>query len=100
MTITPRTSIQLSRPGWLNIPGFIPDVFLVTQPGRAIVRGGDSAASAALGSSEYAGTGERPAQLTVKAWNEDPQPFIWTKTAEYILDSIARYLKRINGAGH
>ena len=36
----------------------------------------------------------------VRAWNEDPQPFIWTKTAEEILASIARYLKRINGAGH
>lgn len=36
----------------------------------------------------------------VKAWNESPQPFIWTKTAEDILSSIARYLKRINGAGH
>ena len=28
-----------------------------------------------------------------QAWNEDPQPFIWTKTAEEILSSIARYLK-------
>lgn len=36
----------------------------------------------------------------VRAWNEDPKPFIWTKTAEDILDSIARSLQRINGAGH
>lgn len=36
----------------------------------------------------------------VKAWNTDPQPFTWTKTAEEILESIARYLQRINGAGH
>ncbi len=36
----------------------------------------------------------------VAAWNENPKPFIWTKTAEDILDSIARYLKRINGSGH
>ena len=35
----------------------------------------------------------------VKAWNENPKPFIWTKTAEDILESIARYLKRINGSG-
>ena len=35
-----------------------------------------------------------------KVWNEDPQPFIWTKTAEEILASIARYLKGINGAAH
>ncbi|MCL2482840.1 MAG: IS630 family transposase, partial [Propionibacteriaceae bacterium] len=34
------------------------------------------------------------------AWNDDPKPFIWVKTAEQILDSIARLLRRINGAGH
>jgi len=36
----------------------------------------------------------------VKAWNQDPQPFIWTKSAEQILDSLARLLQRINGAVH
>jgi len=33
-------------------------------------------------------------------WNANPQPFIWTKTADQILESIARLLKRINGGGH
>ncbi|HZL06362.1 MAG TPA: IS630 family transposase, partial [Coriobacteriia bacterium] len=36
----------------------------------------------------------------VKAWNHDPHPFIWTKTAEQILDPIARLLQRTTGAGH
>ena len=36
----------------------------------------------------------------VTAWNENPKPFIWTKTAEQILEPIGRLLKRINGAGH
>ena len=36
----------------------------------------------------------------VADWNEDPRPFIWTKTAEEILDSLARYCQRISGAGH
>jgi transposase len=36
----------------------------------------------------------------VAAWNEDPKPFIWVKTAEEILQSISRLLQRINGAGH
>jgi transposase len=36
----------------------------------------------------------------VTAWNENPHPFIWTKTAEQILESIGRLLKRISGAGH
>jgi transposase len=33
-------------------------------------------------------------------WNTHPRPFIWTKSAEEILDSIARYCRRISGAGH
>ncbi len=36
----------------------------------------------------------------VKAWNENPKPFIWTKTAEQILSSLARLLQRTTGAGH
>lgn len=36
----------------------------------------------------------------VKGWNENPNPFIWTKTAEEILASLGRLLTRINGAGH
>ena len=36
----------------------------------------------------------------VKAWNDNPKPFIWTKTAEQILNSLARLLQRTTGAGH
>ena len=36
----------------------------------------------------------------VQGWNDDPRPFVWTKTAEEILDSLARYCRRISGAGH
>jgi len=36
----------------------------------------------------------------VKAWNADPRPFIWTKSAEQILESLARLLQRTTGAGH
>ena len=35
-----------------------------------------------------------------KGWNENPEPFIWTKTADQILESIARLMKRTTGAGH
>ena len=35
-----------------------------------------------------------------KEWNHDPRPFIWTKPAEQILESIGRLLTRISGAGH
>jgi transposase len=43
---------------------------------------------------------EKDIRAWVKAWNEDPRPFIWTKGAEEILASLGRLLKRINGAGH
>ena len=33
-------------------------------------------------------------------WNTHPRPFIWTKTAEEILDSLARFCRRISDAGH
>jgi transposase len=36
----------------------------------------------------------------IQTWNQDPQPFVWTKTADEILDSIARYCNRINGSRH
>lgn len=33
-------------------------------------------------------------------WNDDPKPFVWTKTADEILESLARYCRRISDAGH
>jgi len=32
--------------------------------------------------------------------NEDPKPFVWTKTADQILESIARFCLRTSGTGH
>ncbi len=32
--------------------------------------------------------------------NTDPKPFIWHKTADQILDSVARFCKRTNDSGH
>ncbi len=36
----------------------------------------------------------------IKTWNDNPRPYVWTKTADQILDSIARYCTRINDSGH
>jgi transposase len=36
----------------------------------------------------------------IAAWNDDPKPFVWTKTADEILDNLARYLHLINDSGH
>jgi len=32
--------------------------------------------------------------------NEDPTPLVWTKTADEILEAVARFCKRTSGAGH
>jgi transposase len=36
----------------------------------------------------------------IAAWNQDPKPFVWTKTADEILDSLTSYLQRTNDSGH
>jgi transposase len=36
----------------------------------------------------------------IAAWNENPKPFVWKKTAEEILNSLSGYLQRISSAAH
>jgi transposase len=36
----------------------------------------------------------------INDWNTHPRPFVWTKTAEEILESLARFCRRISGAAH
>jgi transposase len=43
---------------------------------------------------------EKDIRAWIKTWNEDPRPFIWTKTADEILERLAAYLERIPGARH
>jgi transposase len=35
-----------------------------------------------------------------KQWNENPRPYIWTKTADEIFATIAAYCQRISDSGH
>jgi hypothetical protein len=32
--------------------------------------------------------------------NDHPKPFVWTKTADQILDSVARFCQRTSETGH
>jgi len=32
----------------------------------------------------------------IEVWNEDPKPYVWTKTADQILESLAAYCQQIN----
>jgi transposase len=36
----------------------------------------------------------------IDTWNENPRPFVWSKTADAILESIACYRQRINESQH
>ena len=46
----------------------------------------------------------RQLNADIRAWietrNQSPRPFVWTKTADEILESIARYCTRINESRH
>jgi transposase len=52
------------------------------------------------------GTHRSVAELTasiqswIDTWNQDPRPFVWTRTADEILDSLRRYLQRISDSEH
>jgi len=43
---------------------------------------------------------ERDIRAWITQWNDNPQPFTWTKTADEILERLASYLDRIPGAAH
>jgi transposase len=43
---------------------------------------------------------EKDIRAWTAAWNADPRPFIWTKTADQILASLGRLMQRITGGGH
>jgi transposase len=36
----------------------------------------------------------------INTWNDNPRPYVWTKTADQILESITRYCTRINDSRH
>ncbi|MFB7860159.1 IS630 family transposase [Rhodococcus qingshengii] len=43
---------------------------------------------------------EKAVREWIADWNENPKPFAWTKTADEILNSLAKHIERISGAGH
>jgi transposase len=79
MHFTPTGSSWLNQERWF---GFLTDQLL---------RRGVHKSVAAL---------EKDIKNWIKNWNSDPKPFVWKKTAEEILDSLAKYIQRISGGGH
>ena len=43
---------------------------------------------------------ERDIRAWVVTWNDNPRPYVWVKTADQILASLARYCARISNSGH
>ena len=43
---------------------------------------------------------ENDVRQWINNWNQDPKPFVWTKTAEDILQSLSKYIAKISDAGH
>jgi transposase len=43
---------------------------------------------------------ERDITTWTENWNTNPRPYVWTKTADQILESVAAYCQRINDSGH
>ncbi|GAA3481640.1 hypothetical protein GCM10018966_061710 [Streptomyces yanii] len=43
---------------------------------------------------------EKDIRNWIKIWNEDPKLFVWTKTADEILERLAGQLNRIPDSGH
>jgi hypothetical protein len=35
----------------------------------------------------------------INEWNKDPKPFVWTKSADDILETLAEYCQRVIGPG-
>lgn len=42
---------------------------------------------------------ERDIRDWITTWNENPRPYVWVKTADQILASLARYCERVSAAG-
>ncbi len=41
---------------------------------------------------------EKDIRQWIATWNEDPRPYVWVKTADQILASLARYCERVSAA--
>jgi len=43
---------------------------------------------------------ERAIKDYLATYNESPKPFVWTKSADEIVERVARFAKRISDPGH
>src|SRR6266568_7226273 len=75
------------------------DQLVLAEPGRALVRALDRETAAPR--RPQVGQAAREGHPGLGGHMErEPQPFIWTKSAEEILESLGRLLQRIKDPGH
>lgn len=43
---------------------------------------------------------ERDIRAWIAGWNDNPRPYVWTKTADQIPESLSTYRRRIKDSGH
>ncbi|MEV6057862.1 transposase, partial [Streptomyces sp. NPDC052107] len=43
---------------------------------------------------------EKDIRAWIADWNDNPRPFVWTKTADEIFERLTGYLNRIKDSGH
>lgn len=75
------------------------DQRVLAQYGGALARAVDRESIAAWGASQYPG-----AQAAIRAYiahtDAQPQPFVWTKTADEILTTVASFCHQTSDSGH
>ena len=79
---------------------FTPTYQQLDQPCRAMVRRSSPTKLLRRGAHKSVRRLNAEIRNWIDTWNNDPKPYVWTKTADQILDSIRRYCERINAAGH
>ena len=72
---------------------------LLNQPSRTFVRCDYRAADPARYAPQQ-GELEQAIQEYLAVYNEDPKPFIWTKSADQILESLKFYCEGMPETGH
>jgi transposase len=80
-------------------PCIHPRQLVVDQPGRTLVRRAHQPQAGQVNTPPVAEL-EADIRNRVDERNKNPRPFVWTKTAGEILDTLAAYSGRINDSGH
>jgi len=69
-------------------------LLLLAQPCGALLFQPQGAGASASDPQEHGGARSSP-HAYIEASNEPPKPFIWTKTADHVLASVARFCARV-----